>query len=301
MSFLPLGAGIEMRSPAKKFILNAAQQKAVEARNLGRRRKEIAEGTNVEQRVFDNPDLRAIFLGRREVDRTLPPIIRGGKEYTDPSDPGQAGLYKGGLFGQIKDLESQEKSYTEDAESLEAVSNYFNSSYRGYSDRDIRGVLNDVNIKDKTLIDTIAHSYSHYYPENFHKNIEAAKEFLELSFLVPDAKDGDTIFIDHIDELVGEHNLVDDIDRDDEYENVGDNKYRYTTTVTSLYEVSDKSKFDIIRKRTYGPFVHEYLENGEEDFDAHDDDEDYYPEDEYFLSLKKVLPKPKGRYYGRAK
>jgi hypothetical protein len=295
MSFLPLGAGVEMRRPANKFILNAAQQKAVEARNLGRRRKEIAEGTNVEQRVFDNPDLRAIFLGRREVGRTLPPIIRGGKEYTDPSDPGQAGLYKGGLFGQIKDLESQEKSYTE---GLAETANYFQEFYKDVDNDVIDGFLGSY-ITDQTLINTIKESYASYRPEDFYKNIEAAENFMLLN-IDPKAKSGDEIFIDHIDELVGEHNLVDDIDRDDEYEDIGDNKYRYTITVTSLYKVSDKSKFDIIRERTYGPFEHEYVD-GEYDYDAHDGDEDYYPEDEYFLELKENLPKPKGRYYGRAK
>ena len=294
MSFLPLGAGVEMRSPAKKFILNAAQQKAVEARNLGRRRKEIAEGTNVEQRVFDNPDLRGILLGRREIERTLPPIIKGGKEYTDPRDPGQAGLYKGGLFGQIKDLETYEAGV------LEGFDDLVRLAPENWATQDTFENLLVHTLKDKALSDTLLNAYPSYEPRKITRPVEAAEKFMNLS-IDPEAKSGDEILIDDIDDLVGEHNLVDYIDKDEDYEDIGDNKYRYTITETSLYKVSDRSKYDIIRKRTYGPFEHEYLENGEEDFDAHDDDEDYYPEDEYFLSLKEVLPRPTGRYYGRAK
>jgi hypothetical protein len=292
MSFLPLGAGVEMRSP-KKLILNAAQQTAVEARNLGRRRKEISEGTNVEQRVFDNPDLRGIFLGRKEIERTLPPIIRGGKEYTDPTDPGQAGLYKGGLFGQIKDLESYEKSYKEGLDDLVRL------APENWATQDTFENLLVHTLKDETLSNTLLNAYSGYVPKDITKSVEAAENFMNLS-TDPEAKNGDEIMINDIDDLVGEHNLVDDIDRDEDYEDIDGLTYRYTITVTSLYKVSDRSKYDIIRKRTYGPFVHEYID-GEHDHDAEGDDEDYSPEDEYFLSLKEVLPKPKGRYYGRAK
>jgi hypothetical protein len=293
MSFLPLGAGVEMRSPAKKFILNAAQQKAVEARNLGRRRKEIAEGTNVEQRVFNNPDLRGILLGRREIERTLPPIIRDGKEYTDPRDPGQAGLYKGGLFGQIKDLETYETGVLEEFDDLVRL------APENWATQDTFENLLVHTLKDKALSDTLLNAYPRYEPRKITRSVEAAEKFMNLS-LDTEAKNGDEILIDDIDDLVGEHNLVDDIDRDEDYEDIDGLTYRYTTTVTSLYKVSDRSKYDIIRIRTYGPFVHEYVD-GERDYEAHDDDEDYYPEDEYFLSLKKVLPKPKGRYYGRPK
>ena len=293
MSFLPLGAGVEMRSPAKKFMLNAAQQRAVEARNLARRRTEIEAGTNVEQRVFDNPDLRGIFLGRQEFERTLPPVVRGGKEYTDPKDPGQAGLYKGGLFGQIKDLETYETGV------LEGFDDLVRLAPENWATKDTFENLLVHTLKDETLTDTLLNAYSTYNSRNITRSVEAAEKFMNLS-LDTEAKNGDEILIDDIDDLVGEHNLVDDIDIDDDYEDIGDNKYRYTTTVTSLYKVSDRSKYDIIRTRTYGPFEHEYLDD-ERNYDYHGDDEDYYPKDSYSLELKKVLPKISGRYYGRPK
>lgn len=297
MSFLPLGAGVEMRSPAKKFMLNAAQQRAVEARNLARRRTEIEAGTNVEQRVFDNPDLRGILLGRQEFERTLPPVVRGGKEYTDPKDPGQAGLYKGGLFGQVRDIETYEKDKGYRI-GIEDARDYFKSADR--ADLTTREVL-DSFIDDERLVDTIENSYRHSRPEDFYKNIEAAHKFQELTF-DPEAKDGDEILIDDLDDLIGEHNAVDDIDVNDDVEDVGDNKYRYTTTRDTLHKISDRSKYDVVKRTTYGPFEHEYLENGEQDYEAEGDDEDYYPESKYFLKLKKVLPKiPTTRYYGRPK
>lgn len=293
MSFLPLGAGVDMRRPTIDEFFKARGISPELRAKVARRRTEIEAGTNAEQRVFNNPDLRGILLGRQELKRTLSPVIRGGKEYTDPKDPGQAGLYKGGLFGQIKDLESQEKSYTE---GLEDVTSYF--EYMSPDEPTVREVLAH-NVKDNALADTLLNSYSQYRPGDFHKNIKAAEKIMNLS-LDTEAKNGDEILIDDIDDLVGEHNLVYDIDRDEDYEDIDGLTYRYTTTVTSLYKVSDRSKYDIIRKRTFGPFVHEYVD-GEHDYDAEGDDEDYSPENEYFLSLKKVLPKPKGRYYGRPK
>jgi hypothetical protein len=318
MSFLPLGAGVEMRSPAKKFILNAAQQKAVEARNLGRRRKEIAEGTNVEQRVFDNPDLRGILLGRPELERTLPPIIRGGKEYTDPRDPlRQTGEIIPGFIKGDQERFREEFNMKKIADTVSVARNV-HDQYEGYYDRNLylgkSFVIENIqnNILDESLANAILENESDSREYAIEYALQGADEFMKLSSnpkIYKKVSKGIDVEIEdkRVSYLTHDAFEVEDSEvyEDEERENNGDGSYTLTRKLYKEYNVSDTSPYVILEETIESAsFEYEYNSDGEQ-VEAEDEDfEDYSPDRNYYLRLKasaNTTPATYRRLYGRAK
>jgi len=317
MSFLPLGAGVEMRSPAKKLILNAAQQKAVEARNLGRRRKEILEGTNVEQRVFDNPDLRGILLGRKELERTLPPVIRGGKEYTDPNDPLQpTGKMLPGFIKGDQDRFREEFNMKKISDTIPVARNV-NDLYSGYYERNLylgkSNVIENIqsNILDESLANAILENESDSREYAIEYALYGADDFMKLSSdpkIYKKVSKGEEVqLIPQVSYLTHDDFEVEDsgIYGDEERENNGNGSYTLFRKYYKEYNISDTSPYVILEETIESAsFDYEYNSDGDQ-VDAEDEDfEDYSPDRNYYLRLKassETTPSTYRRLYGRPK